>query len=351
MRRYTCGSGLAREEAGTGEPISFIVSLSLANLPAMTDIERYVRAATRDNTRRSYQAAIEHFEAHWGGFLPATADSIARYLADHAEQHAVSTLRQRLAALSQWHISQGFPDPTKAPLVRQVLRGIRTLHPTPPRQAAPLLLQHLQTAVERFEAEATQARACHDLPALRRARRDTALLLLGFWRGFRGDELARLRVEHIRAEAGVGITLFLPRSKGDREALGVQHRTPALKTLCPVTAYLQWIEVAGIAHGPVFRKIDCWGNLSDTPLNSNSLVGLLRRMLARPGVPAALYTGHSLRRGFATWATANGWELKALMSYVGWKDAKSALRYIDAAQRFGELAVLPASHQVQALIP
>lgn len=79
-------------------------------------------------------------------------------------------------------------------------------------------------------------------------------------------------------------------------------------------------------------------------------MGLLRRMLARAGVPAALYTGHSLRRGFATWATANGWELKALMSYVGWKDAKSALRYIDAAQRFGELAALPAGHE-QVLIP
>ncbi|MCY1462577.1 hypothetical protein D9M71_803660 [compost metagenome] len=100
----------------------------------------------------------------------------------------------------------------------------------------------------------------------------------------------------------------------------------------------------------MFRKLDRWGNLGDNALNSNSLVGLLRRMLERAGVPAALYTGHSLRRGFATWATANGWELKSLMSYVGWKDAKSALRYIDSAQRFGELAVLPAS-QAQALIP
>ncbi len=306
----------------------------------MNSVEHYVKAATRENTRRSYQAAVEHFESHWGGFLPATAESVARYLSEHAQQHAVSTLKQRLAALSQWHVSQGFPDPTKAPLVRQVLRGIRTLHPTLPKQAAPLLLEHLQTAVAGFEQEARAAREQNDLPALLRARRDAALLLLGFWRGFRGDELARLRVEHIQAQAGVGMTIFLPQSKGDRQAHGVQHRAPALKALCPVGAYLQWIEVAGIAGGPVFRKLDRWGNLGEEALNSNSLIGLLRRMLERASVPAALYTGHSLRRGFATWATSNGWELKALMSYVGWKDAKSALRYIDAAQSFGDLAVL-----------
>jgi len=113
----------------------------------MTDIERYVRAATRDNTRRSYQAAVEHFEVRWGGFLPATADSIARYLVEHAEQHAVSTLRQRLAALSQWHISQGFPDPTKAPVVRKVLKGIRAVHPAQEKQAEPLQLKHLEQVV------------------------------------------------------------------------------------------------------------------------------------------------------------------------------------------------------------
>ncbi|WP_282876953.1 hypothetical protein [Pseudomonas peli] len=54
--------------------IRFIVCPSPTDTRTMTDIERYLRAATRDNTRRSYQAAIEHFETHWGGFLPATAE-------------------------------------------------------------------------------------------------------------------------------------------------------------------------------------------------------------------------------------------------------------------------------------
>ena len=75
----------------------------------MADIDRYLQAATRDHTRRSYQSAIRHFEQEWGGFLPASADSIARYLAEHAQVLSINTLRQRLAAIAQWHVAQGFP--------------------------------------------------------------------------------------------------------------------------------------------------------------------------------------------------------------------------------------------------
>src|SRR5690606_5945668 len=61
-------------------------------------------------------------------------------------------------------------------------------------------------------------------------------------------------------------------------------------------------------------------------------------------IPADDYSSHSLRRGFATWAAASGWDLKALMHYVGWRDMKSALRYVDATTSFGGLALTePAS--------
>jgi len=43
---------------------------------------QYIEAATRDNTRRSYRAALRHYEEEWGGLLPATADSVSRYLTD-----------------------------------------------------------------------------------------------------------------------------------------------------------------------------------------------------------------------------------------------------------------------------
>ncbi|WGS46989.1 hypothetical protein LFL97_33050 [Burkholderia sp. JSH-S8] len=123
----------------------------------MSAIDRYVEAATRENTRRSYQSAIRHFEIEWGGFLPASADAIARYLADHAETLSVNTLRARLAALAQWHQTQGFADPTKTPLVRKVLKGIAALHPATEKRARPMQLAQLEKLTAWLDGQITQA--------------------------------------------------------------------------------------------------------------------------------------------------------------------------------------------------
>lgn len=297
----------------------------------MNDVDRYIEAATRDNTRRSYRAAIEHFEVTWGGFLPATSESVARYLASHAGTLSVNTLKLRLSALAQWHISQGFVDPTKAPMVRKVIKGIRALHPAQEKQAEPLQLKDLEKVIAWLEIEISEASAQHDQPRLLRSRRDSALILLGFWRGFRSDELCRLQVQDVKAIANSGISLYLPRSKGDRDNLGRTYQTPALQRLCPVQAYIEWINCAALVRGPVFRAVDRWGNLKEEGLHANSVIPLLRQALQGAGIAAEHYTSHSLRRGFASWAHGNGWDLKSLMSYVGWRDIKSAMRYIDAA--------------------
>ncbi|MEE3924802.1 site-specific integrase [Pseudomonas viridiflava] len=297
----------------------------------MNDVDRYLEAATRDNTRRSYRAAIEHFEVTWGGFLPATSQSVARYLAQYAGELSVNTLKSRLSALSQWHSSQGFVDPTRSPVVRKVLKGIRALHPAQEKQAEPLQLHDLERVVTCLEVEALQAQARDDQPALLRCRRDTALILLGFWRGFRSDELCRLQVQDVKAISGVGISLYLPRSKGDRENAGRTYQTPALQRLCPVQAYIDWINCSALVRGPVFRAVDRWGNLGEEGLHANSIIPVLRQALSRAGIAAQPYTSHSLRRGFASWAHRSGWDLKSLMAYVGWRDMKSAMRYIEAA--------------------
>lgn len=53
------------------------------------------------------RSALRHFEVERGGHLPATPDSVARYLVDHAGQLATKTLRHRLAAVAGWHREHG----------------------------------------------------------------------------------------------------------------------------------------------------------------------------------------------------------------------------------------------------
>ncbi|HEN8624382.1 TPA: site-specific integrase, partial [Pseudomonas aeruginosa] len=165
------------------------------------------------------------------------------------------------------------------------------------------------------------------LLALLQCRRDRALILLGFWRAFRSDDLCRLRVEFVQARPGEGMELFLPSGKGDRDNRGRSFSVPALTRLCPVEAYLDWIAASGLRQGPVFRAVDRWGNLAEEGLHAYSVSRILRRVMLCSGLESERFSSHSLRRGFATWASRNQWSAKALMSYVGWRDAKAALRY------------------------
>ena len=324
----------------------------------MNRVVDYIEAAERDNTRRSYASAIRHFEIEWKGLLPSTADAIARYLADYAPTLAINTLRQRLAALSRWHADQGFADPTKSPLVRQVLKGIRSIHAVPEKRARPLELAVLQQIDQWLDVAISNAQRSGDRPALLRQTRNRSLMLLGFWRGFRSDELVNLRVENIEVTPGQGMACYLGRTKGDRQLQGRVFKCPALSRLCPVTAFNAWIDLAGLTEGPVFRKIDRWGNVADESLHADSLIPLLRSLFAEAGVESPEeYSSHSMRRGFAGWTRASGWDIKELMEYVGWKDVKSAMRYLDASDsslqaRFeqGLTALAPAVPQLLPLL-
>ncbi|MCY4044984.1 MAG: site-specific integrase [Cellvibrionales bacterium] len=168
--------------------------------------------------------------------------------------------------------------------------------------------------------------------------RNKVLLLIGFWRSLRSDEICNLTIENIRVNAKEGMEIFIPSSKTDRLNKGRQLQLPALSSLCPIDAYLDWLSVSQLTSGPVFRKIDRWGNISDAPLKPASISIILRRIFDQAGLDEAInFSSHSFRRGFATWANQNNWDLKALMEYVGWKDMKSALKYIDNSHQYAKV--------------
>jgi hypothetical protein len=97
----------------------------------------FIAAATSSNTRRAYKSDIEHFIA-WGGCIPATAEQVARYLANYAASLSIATLARRLVGIRAAHVEQGFPDPTKCNLIRLTFRGIRRRFGRPQRRVAAL---------------------------------------------------------------------------------------------------------------------------------------------------------------------------------------------------------------------
>src|SRR5690349_4612632 len=57
--------------------------------------------------------------------LPAEPATVALYISDLAERCKPSTITRRLATISQAHQQAGQATPTSAPLVRDVMQGIK----------------------------------------------------------------------------------------------------------------------------------------------------------------------------------------------------------------------------------
>lgn len=86
--------------------------------------------------------------------------------------------------------------------MKKVHKGIQVLHPTQEKRAIPLQIEQLAQADRWLEEAIVAACLKNDRRTELRHLRNRALLLLGFWRGFRGDELTRLRAEHVELVSG-----------------------------------------------------------------------------------------------------------------------------------------------------
>ncbi len=202
--------------------------------------------------------------------LPAEPQAVAAYLATLGHLSPGAAAR-RLAAISDQHRRSGLPVSTTAPGVRSALRQARRTAPPrrkPPPAPAPLL---------------RMAASCpRDLAGLR----DRALLLLMAEASLNRRTLLGLQAEHVRFTAS-GVELRAEDVDGTPSLVVPVSRKPDHAT-CPVRALEDWLRTSDTAFGPVFRKIDRWGNLEHHRLGPDAVRRiLLRRALRRLRSPAA----------------------------------------------------------------
>lgn len=285
-----------------------------------TNLEGYIEAGIAPATRAAYRADVDHFRA-WGGAIPASDRQLASYLAEHATALKPATLTRRLAAISVAHEAQGLPNPVRSPLIRATMRGIRREHGSAQRQAKPLLRDDLLAVLDAMGDGVKDVR-------------DRTLLLIGFAGGFRRSELVGLDhadVEHVRQ----GIIITLRRSKTDQEGAGRKVGIPLGRSRwCPVTALDQWLQVAAIDNGPIFRRVNRHGHVMSNRLSGEAVCLVVRERVAAAGFEPAAYSGHSLRAGLATSAAQAGIPSFKIRQQTGHATEAMLGRYIREGELF-----------------
>jgi integrase len=322
-------------------------NLSLRNKDA-TLVERqeseslrhYLQAAMSDNTRKAYRSAIRQFEK-WGGRLPSDRDTVVHYLLARAKSLNPRTLDLHLTAISQWHHYQGLIDPVSDPLVRKTMEGVRRTQGQPKRKAKALRLEHIAQMVNHLR----------QLPDTKKKQRDIALVLTGFFGAFRRSELVAIQIGDLVWEPE-GLLIRLSRSKTDQQAMGLVRALPfGAPGCCPAMAMKNWIELADINEGPVFRPVNRWDKVQPKALNPggiNQLLKTLGNACQFDFVPDL--SSHSFRRGLSTSAAREKIDFEFIKKQGGWKSDATVWEYIEEGQQFTNNASFILLEKLQALI-
>jgi integrase len=307
-------------------------ALSLCNnsndMTADNQSHCYIHAATSQNTRKAYQADIRHF-IHWGGRLPAASDVILQYLRYHAGSLNPRTLARRLTAIKQWHLFQGFADPTSHPTIHKTLAGIKNVHGKPKEKATPLTLE----TIAKMSALLRKSSRLIDY-------RNRTLLLTGFFGAFRRSELVSIKWSDITF-VSEGMEVLIPRSKTDQGGEGQVCAIPKSDdvVLCPVAALTEWREHSGGELDYVFQQITAGGRLLNEAIKPHQVNVVIKSIAMNCGLPdAESYSSHSMRRGFATEASRKGAPFGSIMRHGRWRHEGTVLGYIDEGKRFDQNA-------------
>ena len=301
-------------------PYGFPVSETFSE-PYSEAAIKYLERSKSPNTVKAYKSDWSDF-VHWckdhkESPLPASPKTVVNYLSELAEGYlCANTISRRLTAISEAHRLAKQMPPILHPDVRAVMTGIRKTKGTHQQGKAAILFDDLQDIQFSFPDNLTGLR-------------NRALILLGFSGAFRRSELVSLNVEHLTFMSQ-GLQIFLARSKSDAEGKGSYLGINALRTsaYCPVAAVRAWLKAGGLKSGPLFRPISKAGTISERRLTDRSVANIVKEWALINGLDPDIYSGHSLRRGFATSAAISGASTKEIMKQTRHRSEKMANRYI-----------------------
>ncbi|NLS20312.1 site-specific integrase [Rhizobium sp. P40RR-XXII] len=173
--------------------------------------------------------------------------------------------------------------------------------------------------------------------------RDRALLLTAFASGGRRrSEVADLRVEdlvdedQVHADPRNAASPLLPCltvNLGRTKTTTAEDQVHVVLIGRPVVALKRWIEEARIESGPLFRRIDQWGNIDRRALTPQSVNLILKSRCRQAGLDPEAFSAHGLRSGYLTEAANRGVPLPEAMQQSLHKSVAQAASYYNNAER------------------
>lgn len=318
--------------------------LDLVVAPQRDALQALVRAALErserpypPNTQRAYVQAWDRW-ADWCDARGVTAytpvDPIELLGMLEGMDRAglkVNTLGLTLSAISAvdtWMRTEAGADPMAVrshPRLKRWFKAFRQDRAEDPIKQAPALLRPelVHVLAELAKVEARRGIATTELEYL--ARRDHAMILLGWFGAYRTEVIARLRVADIEVDAE-GIDVLARKSK-TRQA-GAPRRTylyaQSFDEVCPRAQWLRWLEL----RGPVHPEDPAFPSRSGARMAPSAVSEAVQRRCAAAGY--ARFSGHSLRAGLATWAKLAGKSEADIRRHGDWQ-SDSVLRYFHYA--------------------
>ena len=274
-------------------------------------VEEALEASQAPGTRAVYAS---HWK-DWQGWcatnkvpvLPATPEDLKDYLAQRAEQHAISTVRTAAAAIGSYHTQAGRENPAEHRGVRQTLSGLARQHGSSSKQVQGLTGNRLSAiaAVAYFPRYREGAAEAH-------LRGLTDLAMIGLMRDclLRRGEAAALTWDDLEQVGDGSGRLTIRHSKTDQEGEGA-------------VAYVSVQTMGWVAE------------MRDLAEEREAIIELCPHQIARRIVSAAAaaglsgrYGGHSPRIGMAQDLAQAGVELPGLMQVGRWKSPQMPALYI-----------------------
>lgn len=312
-----------------------------------------IAAGVPESTRVAYANDLEDF-ADWCAAvgrtpLPATAETLTEYathLAYGPKPRTPSSIERARSAIRNAHRSLALQPPDSLGLAK-VVKGYRAkLAEAKDPKAKP------QKATAATKDSLINVTGALDLSSPAGCR-DMAIWLLGFAVAARRSELASLNIDDV-TETGDGMTALVYRKKLQRlDEVAIPFAADV--ALCPVLAVMRWkacLERHGRTTGPLFVRINRHGHLgpevrrNDQPIgdpNGRMTGQAISQVIERTARAVALtgrWSGHSVRRGFATEARKAGHDQIRIARQGGWADNSTALAgYIEDADRWTDNAL------------